>query len=56
MSYKYTNYLLNYGDLLNLFVVDMYVKIETERLLFIRLIQKILRADNYEHLKDAIYN
>ena len=56
MIYKYTNYLLNYGDLLNVFVVDMYAKIETERLLFIRLNQKTLRADSYEHWKDAINN
>ena len=34
----------------------MYAKIETERLLFIRLNQKTLRADSYEHWKDAINN
>ena len=55
MSYKY-NYLLNYDDLFNLFVVDMYTKLETEILLFIRLNQKYLSVDSYEHLKDSINN
>lgn len=32
----------------------MYAKIESERLLFIRLNQKKLRVDNYIHLRDAI--
>ena len=51
---NYNNHLLNYGDLLNLYVVDMYAKIETERLLFLRLNQRKLRSESYEHLKDAI--
>ena len=32
----------------------MYAKIETERLLFIRLNQRKLRVDNYIHFRDAI--
>ena len=31
----------------------MYAKIETERLLYIKLHQKELRVDSYDHLKDA---
>ena len=34
----------------------MYVKIETGRLLCIRLNQRKLRVENYDHLKDAIQN
>lgn len=34
----------------------MYAKIESERLLFIRLNQQKLRSENYIHLKDAILN
>ncbi|UYV73325.1 hypothetical protein LAZ67_10002729 [Cordylochernes scorpioides] len=36
------------------YIVDMYVKIETERLLFIRLNQTKLRSEKYIHLRDAI--
>ena len=38
------------------FVVDMFVKMESERLLFIKTHQKQLRADEYCHLKDALKN
>ncbi|GBN69907.1 hypothetical protein AVEN_50323-1 [Araneus ventricosus] len=48
------NRFLNYRQLLRQYLVDMYAKIEAERLLFIRLNQKKLRADEYIHLKDAI--
>lgn len=48
--------MLNYRQLLHQYLVDMYVKIETERLLFIRLNQKKLRVDDYIHLKDATVN
>ena len=34
----------------------MYVKVETERLKYIRLNQKRLRADDYVHLRDAMRN
>ncbi|GBL81971.1 hypothetical protein AVEN_50553-1 [Araneus ventricosus] len=51
------NRLLNYRQLLHQYLVDMYAKIEAERLLFIRLNQKKLRIDEYIHLKeDAIKN
>ncbi|GBM16093.1 hypothetical protein AVEN_163129-1 [Araneus ventricosus] len=49
------NRLLNYRQLLHQYLVDMWAKIEAERLLFIRLNQKKLRVDEYIHLKeDAI--
>ncbi|GBN31900.1 hypothetical protein AVEN_239102-1 [Araneus ventricosus] len=48
--------LLNYRQLLHHYLIDMYAKIEAERLLFIRLNQKKLRVDEYIHLKDAITN
>lgn len=48
------NYMLLYRNLLNQFLVDMYAKIETERLNFIRHNQSKLRAENYAHLKDAM--
>ncbi|GFX58834.1 ATP-dependent DNA helicase [Trichonephila clavipes] len=38
------------------FLVDMYVKVESERLRFIALNQTKLRAENYIHLQDAIRN
>lgn len=49
-------FLLTFGQLLNQYVVDMYAKIEGERLLYLRSIQKRLRADEYIHLRDAIHN
>lgn len=51
-----SNHILKCRQLFNQFIVDMYAKIEYERLLFIRLNQKKLRADNYIHLRDAISN
>lgn len=48
------SYLLLYPRLFNQFLVDMYAKIETERLNFIRFKQSKLRAENYVHLKDAM--
>ena len=47
------NYLVQYRELFNDYIVDMYAKIETERLLYIKLHQKELRVDSYDHLKDA---
>ena len=44
------------GDLFLQYIVDMYVKAESERLLYIKLHQKELRADNYIHLRDGINN
>ncbi|GBP60481.1 hypothetical protein EVAR_37517_1 [Eumeta japonica] len=47
-------YLLRFRNLLNQFLVDMYAKIETERLNWIRNNQKTPRSDEYVHLKDAL--
>ncbi|UYV80140.1 hypothetical protein LAZ67_18001816 [Cordylochernes scorpioides] len=48
------NSLLRYGMLTNQFWVDMYAKVESERLSFIRRNQKKLRTENYIHLQDAL--
>jgi hypothetical protein len=50
------NHLLECRQLFHQFIVDMYAKIESERLLFIRLNQKKLRSEEYIHLRDAIGN
>ncbi|RCN48933.1 hypothetical protein ANCCAN_05042 [Ancylostoma caninum] len=51
-----TNHLLKCRQLFHQFIVDMYAKIESERLLYIRLNQRKLRVDDYIHLRDAIAN
>ncbi|XP_050673638.1 uncharacterized protein LOC126971378 [Leptidea sinapis] len=38
------------------FAVDMYVKVENERLAFIRFNQAKLRSEDYIHLRDAIHS
>lgn len=48
------NHLLRYRRLFQQYAVDMYVKIETERLNFIRFNQAKLRSEEYVHLRDAI--
>lgn len=48
------NVLLHCKNLFNQFVVDMYAKIESERLRYIQFNQNSLRADNYIHLQDAM--
>jgi len=50
------NHLLRYGQLFNQFIVDAFVKIETERLRYIRCNQSKLRVENYIHLKDAFFH
>ena len=50
------NYILKCRQLLQQYVVDMYAKIESERLLFIRLNQTKLRSEQYIHLRDAVVN
>lgn len=50
------NLLLRYRQLFHQFLVDMYVKVESERLRYISLNQQKLRADTYIHLRDAINN
>ncbi|KAK3880245.1 hypothetical protein Pcinc_015250 [Petrolisthes cinctipes] len=48
------NHILRFKQVLSQFLVDMFAKIETERLLYVRLNQKKLRAADYIHLQDAI--
>ncbi|XP_076264167.1 uncharacterized protein LOC143198693 [Rhynchophorus ferrugineus] len=48
------NHILKCRRLYHKYVDDMYVKIETERLTFIRLNQTKLRSEEYIHLRDAI--
>lgn len=48
------NHILKCRRLYHKYIVDMYVKIETERLTFIRLNQTKLRSEEYIHLRDAI--
>ncbi len=48
------NHILQCRQLFLQFVVDMYAKIESERLLYISLNQKKLRSEEYIHLRDAI--
>ncbi|XP_044316600.1 uncharacterized protein LOC123037888 [Drosophila rhopaloa] len=48
------NHLLRYRRLFHQYCVDMYVKVQTERLNFIRFNQSKLRSDEYIHLLDAI--
>uniref|UniRef100_A0A182NCC1 ATP-dependent DNA helicase n=1 Tax=Anopheles dirus TaxID=7168 RepID=A0A182NCC1_9DIPT len=49
-------HILHCRQLFHQFVVDMYAKIESERLLFIRRHQQQLRIDQYIHLRDALHN
>lgn len=57
-NYKITsrigNYLLYFRQLFHHYLVNMYAKIETERLKYIRFHQAKLRADDYIHLKDSV--
>ncbi|GFY21464.1 ATP-dependent DNA helicase [Trichonephila clavipes] len=50
------NYILKCRQLFHQYIVDIYAKIETERLLYIRLNQTELRSEQYIHLRDAIVN
>ena len=50
------NHLHRGQNLFHQFAVDMFAKIESERLLYIRLHQRQLRADSYIHLRDGINN
>ncbi|XP_075437913.1 LOW QUALITY PROTEIN: uncharacterized protein LOC142476424 [Ascaphus truei] len=50
------NHILHCRQLFHQFIVDMYAKIESERLLYILLHQKQLRVDQYIHLRDAVGN
>ena len=48
------SHILKCRRLFQQYVVDMYAKIETERLLYIRLNQVKLRSEEYIHLRDAV--
>lgn len=50
------NYILRGKKLFHQYAVDMYAKIESERLNYIRFNQRKLRAEEYIHLRDAINN
>ncbi|GIY77822.1 hypothetical protein CDAR_370201 [Caerostris darwini] len=50
------NVILRCRELCQQFMVDMYVKIESERLRYLRHNQQKLRAEEYIHLRDAITN
>lgn len=50
------NHILKCRQLFHQYIVDMYAKIESERLLYIRLNQKKLRSEEYIHLRDALLN
>ena len=49
-----SNHLLRCNQLCHQFVVDMYAKIESERLWFYRLNQSQLRVESYTELRDAL--
>lgn len=50
------NHVLKCRRLFHQYAVDMYCKIESERLNYIRFHQKELRCEEYIHLRDAINN
>src|SRR5277367_781022 len=49
-----SNHLLQYRQLFLQFLVDMFVKIESERLRYLRCNQASLRAESYGLLRDAV--
>lgn len=54
MDHGCTNYLLLGRRLYQQYLVDMYCKIETERLQWFKREQKTLRADSYTSLRDSL--
>lgn len=56
MRHNEDNHILKCRQLFHQYVVDMYAKIESERLRYIRFNQAKLRAEEYIHLRDAINN
>jgi hypothetical protein len=50
------NFILRCGKLFHQYAVDMYAKIESERLNYLRFNQAALRSEEYIHLQDAIVN
>ncbi|XP_063929850.1 uncharacterized protein LOC135142114 [Zophobas morio] len=51
-----SNHILNCRHVFQQFIVDMYAKVESERLNYIRYNQSKLRVEDYIHLRDAIAN
>ena len=49
-------WLQRYGRLYQQYVVDMYAKIESQRLFYLRSNQKKLRTDIYQGIQDAVVN
>lgn len=49
-----SNHILRCRQLFHQYIVDMFAEIEHEPLLYLRLNQSELRAENYTHLRDAI--
>ncbi|GBN59527.1 hypothetical protein AVEN_37070-1 [Araneus ventricosus] len=50
------NILLKSKVLFHQFIVDMYAKIESKRLLYIRLNKRTLRVKHHVHLRDVVMN
>ena len=48
------NNILRCRQLFHQYIVDMYVKIESERLRYLKFNQTKLRSEEYIHLRDAI--
>ncbi|UYV83400.1 hypothetical protein LAZ67_23000892 [Cordylochernes scorpioides] len=48
------NVIVQFGQLFHQFLVDMYAKVESERLRYITLLQRNLRAESYIHLRNAL--
>ncbi|UYV82124.1 hypothetical protein LAZ67_21001012 [Cordylochernes scorpioides] len=48
------NVIVHFGQLFHQFLVDMYAKVESERLRSFTLHQRNLRAESYIHLRDAL--
>lgn len=50
------NFILRCGKLIRQYTVDMYAKVETEPLNYLRFHQPQLRSEEYIHLRDAVVN
>lgn len=48
------NHIIYFRFLFNQFLLDMYAKIETEKLNYIRYNQQMLRTESYIHFKNAV--
>ncbi|UYV65027.1 hypothetical protein LAZ67_3002863 [Cordylochernes scorpioides] len=48
------NVIVQFGQLFHQFLVDMYAKVESERLRYLTLLQRNLRAESYIHLRNAL--